>query len=79
MKLSDTIEYMSVKRVSGKTVMEYRESLLEKWEDVRPVVIYFAGERFVVEYDEHGDPLSAPVVALVHSYLGNIELTKNDN
>ncbi|MGC9324886.1 MAG: hypothetical protein ACP5G0_09110 [Desulfomonilia bacterium] len=61
------------------TLTEYRESLLEKWDDVRPVVIYFAGERFVVEYEEHEDPLSAPVVALVHSYLGNIDLTKSDH
>ncbi|HPC47159.1 MAG TPA: hypothetical protein PLW83_03875 [Deltaproteobacteria bacterium] len=58
---------------------EYRERLLQKWEDVRPVVIYFAGERFVVEYDEHTNPLLCPAVALVHSYLGNIDLTRVDN
>jgi hypothetical protein len=58
---------------------EYREGLMNKWEEVRPVVIYFAGERFVVEYDEHHNPLLAPVVAMVHSYLGNLDLTKTDN
>ena len=60
-------------------ISEYRERLLEKWDEVRPVVIYFAGERFVVEYDEHYNPLLAPYVAMVHSYLGNIDLTKTDN
>lgn len=61
------------------TMSEYRERLLDKWDEVRPVVIYFAGERFVIEYDEHEDPMLAPAVAMVHSYLGNIELTKTDN
>jgi len=46
---------------------------------VRPVVIYFAGERFVVEYDKTSDRVLTPVVAMVHSYLGNITLTQNDN
>jgi hypothetical protein len=58
---------------------EYREGLVNKWVEVRPVVIYFAGERFVVEYDEHNNPLLAPAVAMVHSYLGNLDLTKTDN
>ncbi len=58
---------------------EYREGLVNKWEEVRPVVIYFAGERFVVEYDEHHNPVLAPAVAMVHSYLGNLDLTKTDN
>ncbi len=58
---------------------EYQMSNLEKWDDVRPVVIFFAGERFVVDYEEHCDPVAAPVVALVHSYLGNLSLTQNDN
>jgi hypothetical protein len=58
---------------------EYREGLVNKWGEVRPVVIYFAGERFVVEYDEHNNPLLAPAVAMVHSYLGNLDLTKTDN
>jgi hypothetical protein len=58
---------------------EYRERLTTKWEEVRPVVIYFAGERFVVEYDEHNNPILAPAVAMVHSYLGNLDLTKTDN
>ncbi len=61
------------------TLSEYREHSVTKWEDVRPVVIYFAGERFVVEYDRHHDPVETPVVAMIHSYLGNIHLTKNDN
>ncbi|MGD0820635.1 MAG: hypothetical protein ABSA71_07810 [Desulfomonilia bacterium] len=58
---------------------EYKERLVDKWEEVRPVVIYFAGERFVVEYDEHHNPLLSPTVAMVHSYLGNMDLTKTDN
>jgi len=61
------------------TKEEFRESHLDKWDDVRPVVIYFAGERFVVEYDERKDPLCTPVVAMVHSYLGNMSLTQSDN
>ncbi|OPZ59362.1 MAG: hypothetical protein BWY87_01042 [Deltaproteobacteria bacterium ADurb.Bin510] len=39
-----------------------------RWKDVRPVVIFFAGEQLVVEYDP-SDPLGSPVVALVHAYL----------
>ncbi|MCD6569287.1 MAG: hypothetical protein J7L53_01125 [Deltaproteobacteria bacterium] len=58
---------------------EYKVRSIEKWEDVRPVVIYFAGERFVVEYDVHHDSRLAPVVAMVHSYLGNLKLTSSDN
>ena len=58
---------------------EYRAQRSEKWDDVRPVVIYFAGERFVVEYHKRFDPMTTPVVAMVHSYLGNIALTQNDN
>jgi hypothetical protein len=47
---------------------EYRERLVNRWEEVRPVVIYFAGERFVVEYDEHHNPLLSPAVAMVASF-----------
>jgi hypothetical protein len=61
------------------TLEEYRARYSDKWEDVRPVVIYFAGERFVVEYHDRLDPRRSPVVAMVHSYLGNISLTQNDN
>ncbi len=61
------------------TLEEFRAQCSEKWGDVRPVVIYFAGERFVIEYQDRFDPLTAPVVAMVHSYLGNIALTQNDN
>ncbi|HHO74896.1 MAG TPA: hypothetical protein ENN05_00505 [Deltaproteobacteria bacterium] len=61
------------------TITEYKDNLLDKWDDVRPVVIFFAGERFVVEYNEHHDPVVTPIVAMVHSYLGNINLTQIDN
>ncbi len=61
------------------TITEYRAQFVEKWDDVRPVVIYFAGERFVVEYKGTFDPVLTPVVAMVHSYLGNICLTQIDN
>jgi hypothetical protein len=61
------------------TMTEFRAQLTEKWDDVRPVVIYFAGERFVVEYNGSFDRITTPVVAMVHSYLGNIMLTQNDN
>lgn len=61
------------------TMTEYRARCIDKWDDVRPVVIYFAGERFVVEYTDGSDPVNTPVVAMVHSYLGNISLTQNDN
>lgn len=61
------------------TISEYRAQHTEKWDDVRPVVIYFAGERFVVEYNGAFDKVLTPVVAMVHSYLGNITLTQNDN
>lgn len=61
------------------TISEYRSRSVEKWEEVRPVVIYFAGERFVVEYDAHHDPCLMPVVAMVHSYLDNPALTSGDN
>jgi hypothetical protein len=64
---------------SRMTISEYKAQFTEKWDDVRPVVIYFAGERFVVEYDERFDRVLTPVVAMVHSYLGNITLTQNDN
>jgi hypothetical protein len=68
-----------MRKVTAMTILEYKEQLIEKWDDVRPVVIYFAGERFVVEYNEHYDPVLTPVVAMVHSYLGNINLTQIDN
>ncbi|HEY9161907.1 MAG TPA: hypothetical protein VIS94_12595 [Desulfomonilia bacterium] len=45
------------------------------WEGVRPVVIYFAGERFVVEYGEHYNRMSSPIVALVHAYIGSSGIT----
>jgi hypothetical protein len=61
------------------TLSEYREHSTGKWEEVRPVVIYFAGERFVVEYNHHVDPVETPVVAMVHAYLGNLTLTNNDH
>ncbi|MEA2102914.1 MAG: hypothetical protein U9P80_10155 [Thermodesulfobacteriota bacterium] len=61
------------------TTTEYREKTVEKWDDVRPVVIYFAGERFLVEYDEAYHHTLTPIVALVHSYLGNMNLIRNDN
>ena len=64
---------------SRMTISEYRAQFTGKWDDVRPVVIYFAGERFVVEYDKTFDRVLTPVVAMVHSYLGNITLTQNDN
>ncbi len=68
-----------MRKATAKTISEYKEQRIEKWDDVRPVVIYFAGERFVVEYDVHYDPVLTPVVAMVHSYLGNINLTQIDN
>ena len=61
------------------TMSEFRETGIEKWDDVRPVVIYFAGERFVVKYKDNYDPILTPMVALVHTYLGNMSLTKNDD
>lgn len=61
------------------TMTEYKAMFSEKWDDVRPVVIYFAGERFVVEYNGPFDPCVTPVVAMVHAYLGIIQLTQNDN
>ena len=61
------------------TMTEYRTQFEDKWDDVRPVVIYFAGERFVVEYNRQFDPVTTPVVAMVHAYLGNICLTQMDN
>lgn len=61
------------------TMTEYKALCNEKWDDVRPVVIYFAGERFVVEYNDSFDPVVTPVVAMVHSYLGSIQLTQDDN
>jgi hypothetical protein len=45
------------------------------WEGVRPVVIYFAGERFVVEYGHPTDRMASPIVALVHSYIGSSGIT----
>jgi hypothetical protein len=76
---TDSIIIRDEERVIIMTMSEYRERLIDKWDEVRPVVIYFAGERFVIEYDEHEDPMLAPAVAMVHSYLGKIELTKTDN
>jgi hypothetical protein len=67
------------KGFSAVTLSEFRDHYTGKWDDVRPVVIYFAGERFVVEYNEHMNPILAPVVAMVHAYLGNINLTQNDH
>ena len=61
------------------TLSEVNEHSTGKWENVRPVVIYFAGERFVVEYNDHHSQSASPVVAMVHSYLGNLTLTKNDH
>lgn len=61
------------------TLSELREQCTGKWDNVRPVVIYFAGERFVVEYNDQRSAAAAPVVAMVHSYLGNLNLTKNDH
>ncbi len=68
-----------MRKATTMTISEYKEQLLDKWDDVRPVVIYFAGERFVVDYNESYDPVLTPVVAMVHSYLGNINLTQIDN
>lgn len=68
-----------MRKATTMTISEYKEQLLDKWDDVRPVVIYFAGERFVVDYNERYDPVLTPVVAMVHSYLGNINLTQIDN
>lgn len=61
------------------TLSEVNEQCTGKWENVRPVVIYFAGERFVVEYNDQRGTAASPVVAMVHSYLGNLTLTKNDH
>ncbi len=61
------------------SLADYKVECEQKWEAVRPVVIFFAGERFVVDYEEHFDPVASPVVAMVHAYLDNMNLTKNDN
>ncbi|MCD6281340.1 MAG: hypothetical protein J7J85_07005 [Deltaproteobacteria bacterium] len=61
------------------TTAEYKEMHGEKWEDVRPVVIYFGGEKFVIEYNPRYNPLTTPIVAMVHSYLDNLNLTKSDH
>ncbi len=50
------------KGFSAVTLSEFRDHYTGKWGDVRPVVIYFAGERFVVEYNEHMNPILAPVI-----------------
>jgi len=43
---------------------------LENWLAVRPVVIKFADEEFVIKYDEiFGDGKISPAVAFVHCYL----------
>lgn len=61
------------------TSVEVNGGRMEKWDEVRPVVIFFAGERFVIEYEEESNPATRPVVAMVHSYLGNMNLTKIEN
>lgn len=61
------------------TVSELTDHCTGTWDDVRPVVIYFAGERFVVKYNDHVNPVVSPVVAMVHAYLGNLNLTKSDH
>ena len=67
------------KGVREMTTVEYRKTQIGKWEAVRPVVIFFGGERFVMEYQSKTDPLAVPVVALVHAYLGSIRLTSSCN
>jgi hypothetical protein len=47
------------------------------WEAVRPVVIYFAGERFVVEYAKEHGQIPSPIVALVHAYIGTSGITNS--
>ena len=47
------------------------------WDDVRPVVIYFAGEKFVVEYANESGRKTSPIVALVHSYIGTSGITNS--
>lgn len=49
-------------------LLEHSLKRTGRWKDVRPVVIFFAGEQLVVEYDQT-DPLGSPMVALVHAYL----------
>ena len=62
------------------TITEYKQKFSEKWDSVRPVVIYFAGERFVVEYDREFHPRITPFVAMVHSLFGNTSaLTEADH
>lgn len=39
-----------------------------KWSDVRPVIIDFAGEEFVIEYNDKCINSTSPIVAFVHSY-----------
>lgn len=59
--------------------VEYRTGKKQTWEGVRPVVIYFAGERLIVNYDDYADPATRPLVAMVHSYLENVSLAKHAN
>ena len=60
-------------------IKDYKRQFAMKWDDVRPVVVYFAGERFVVDYDKQVINEMVPMVAMVHTYLGNHFLTQNDN
>jgi hypothetical protein len=61
------------------TTVEYRKTQIGKWDAVRPVVIFFGGERFVMEYQSKTDPLAVPVVALVHAYLGSMNIVRSVN
>jgi len=61
------------------TYQEYRERNLWKWNRVRPVVMHFGGERFLIEYDEPHNVLLSPFAAMAHAYLGNASLMYNDH
>jgi len=59
-------------------VLEHTLKNAGKGNRVRPVVIVFAGEQMVIEYDQF-NPQSSPLVALVHAYLDCPVLGRHEN
>jgi hypothetical protein len=53
----------------------YDDELPQGWALVRPVVIWFGGKSYCVDYDGH----PGHVVALVHAYLGRQDKLMGDN
>jgi hypothetical protein len=57
---------------------KHNDARKNAWQNVRPVVIYFAGEKFVVEYSNDEkippNPQNFLLVAMVHSYLLTAEV-----